>query len=64
MPPITAPTSPDLDKVEHGIEGACYSNGPSGYLPMMDCICGFGTGYGNLTWAEAGAEFDEHLGAA
>lgn len=56
--------------VEHGIDGAVYSwNGclamaPDGstvqaYDPTLFCLCGF-TASG-IDWAEAGAEFDEHL---
>lgn len=54
----------EKEEIEHGIAGACYSNGPDGFLPMMDCLCGFGTVYGNTTWAETGAEFDEHIEAS
>lgn len=47
----------------HGVESACYTNGHMGYQPVMICICGYGTAYGNGSWEEAGREFDLHLDA-
>ena len=52
-----------MGQIIHGIELACYSNGHSGYLPVMECSCGFSTEYGNVTWEEAGAEYDRHIAA-
>ena len=46
----------------HGIELACYHNGPGGYLPVIECVCGFRTDR-CANWQEAGAEFDAHLAA-
>lgn len=46
---------------EHGVEVACYTNGPEGYQPVFRCICGFGTDYDNGSWEVAGEEFDRHL---
>lgn len=46
---------------QHGVESAHYTNGHSGYRPVMVCICGFGTEYGCRSWEEAGYEFDLHL---
>ena len=48
---------------EHGVEEACYTNGPDGYQPVFRCLCGFGTGYWCGSWQAAGEEFDEHLEA-
>lgn len=48
----------------HGIESAFYSNGPSGLVPVLVCICGFETSRGCRNWQEAGEELDTHLGEA
>lgn len=45
----------------HGVESAHYSNGTIGYQPVMICICGYHTDYGNGSWERAGADFDQHL---
>ena len=49
------------EEVEHGIELACYSNGPYGFQPRMECTCGFSTSRSCDNWAEAGSEFDAHI---
>jgi hypothetical protein len=53
---------PDEEK-EHGPQVACYSNGPLGFRPFIQCLCGWHTATGAppLNWEEAGVEFDEHL---
>lgn len=51
----------DNHESEHGIESAYYANGPSGFLPMLECSCGYHTSRSCQTWQEAGEEFDVHL---
>lgn len=46
---------------EHGIEEACYSNGPYGFRPRITCECGWTTTGDN--WAQVGEDFDDHLKA-
>ena len=50
-----------MSEVEHEVT-AVYSGGPGEpyYQPEILCSCGFSTGR-ELTWAEAGAAYDEHL---
>jgi hypothetical protein len=45
--------------VQHGILAAYYLNGPDGYRPVLECICG--EIYREFNWEEAGTEFDIHL---
>jgi hypothetical protein len=49
----------EAEQVEHGIQSAYYSNGPTGYEPAMECICG--EAFKEFNWEETGAMFDAHL---
>ncbi|KKM90371.1 hypothetical protein LCGC14_1239370 [marine sediment metagenome] len=44
---------------EHGVAEAVYSNGPFGFRPYMECLCGWG--FSADSWEEVGGEFDDHL---
>lgn len=50
----------DTKTVEHGIRGACYSNSPSGFHPILFCLCNWETSHA-YNWEEAGQQMDEHL---
>lgn len=45
--------------IAHGVEHASYANGPGGYRPYMECLCGWGLV--EDSWEIVGREFDEHL---
>lgn len=48
-------------KVPHGPETVCYCNGPFGFRPYLQCICGWDVV--EKTWEEIGHAFDDHLEA-
>lgn len=48
----TAPT-------QHGPETVCYTNGPLGTLPYLQCMCGWDTV--QRSWEMVSLKFDEHL---
>ena len=47
-------------KVEHGIGEAVYSNSPTGFHPILRCLCGW-SGSHAYNWEEAGADLDDYL---
>ena len=55
-------TDADPRPTEHGVDAACYANGPAGLCPYFCCMCGWNTkDRFPHTWEEAGELFDEHL---
>lgn len=44
---------------EHGVDHACYLNGPYGFRPYIQCLCGWGQS--EDTWEDLGRMFDLHL---
>jgi len=49
------------EEPKHGIEAAYYANGPEGFIPHLECCCGWITSRSVFNWEDAGAEFDAHL---
>lgn len=46
-------------KMEHGLDHACYANGPYGLRPYLMCLCGWDVN--DNSWESVGQAFDAHL---